>query len=74
MYMHVIVPLNYLLSMQYTHVLIYSQGAKRVVAVDSLSQFYTWIEPSELKLPAATMVFEEDEGKVHSKYVITVFT
>ena len=40
------------------------QGAKRVVAVDTLSQFASHIETSELKLPSGTMVFEEEEGKV----------
>lgn len=35
-----------------------------MVTVDTLSQFAFWIDPSELKLPASTMVFEEEEGKV----------
>ena len=32
--------------------------------VDTLSQFSSHIDISELKLPSGTMVFEEEEGKV----------
>jgi neurofibromin 1 len=40
------------------------KGAKRVMLVDTLSQFSSHIDISELKLPSGTMVFEEEEGKV----------
>ena len=33
------------------------------MVVDTLSQFSSWIDRSELRLPAGTLVFEE-EGKV----------
>ena len=37
-----------------------------MILVDSLSQFASYIDISELKLPSGTMVYEEEEGKVHA--------
>ena len=51
-----------------------AQGTKRVVAVDTMSQFYSWIEPSQLKLPAGTMVFEETERQVVVVHVFVCLT